>query len=356
MFAAKPDSDFVVATAVGDNSNWTQVTSLEAKKQPTRCRDPLFAVLLYANVAAIIGVAIKFGSNPFTTEDPVENQTDEASIDLDYTGVLYTCLSLAGFAVVFSAIMLQVMVCIPGMLIKVALLFNVVLSGLAAAAAFLSGSMVLGIVALVFFALMLCYAKLVWNRIPFATANLKTGTSAVRANCGVILMSYVFTALGFAWTIVWFVTLAGIQDKIITCTTDVVDGAEVTTCTNPNYLYLFLLFLSFFFTHQVLQNCVHCTVSGTVGSWWFSPSSSGCCASAVLGAFVRTLTTSFGSICFGSLLVAFIQALRQILNSARQNDELGGALACCIDCILSCIEGLLEYFNKWGKCICLSIP
>jgi hypothetical protein len=125
MFAAKPDSDFVVATAVGDNSNWTQVTSLEAKKQPTRCRDPLFAVLLYANVAAIIGVAIKFGSNPFTTEDPVENQTDEASIDLDYTGVLYTCLSLAGFAVVFSAIMLQVMVCIPGMLIKVALLFNV---------------------------------------------------------------------------------------------------------------------------------------------------------------------------------------------------------------------------------------
>lgn len=125
MFAAKPDSDFVVATAVGDNSNWTQVTSLEAKKQPTRCRDPLFAVLLYANVAAIIGVAIKFGSNPFTTEDPVENQTDETNIDLDYTGVLYTCLSLAGFAVVLSAIMLQVMVCIPGMLIKIALLFNV---------------------------------------------------------------------------------------------------------------------------------------------------------------------------------------------------------------------------------------
>lgn len=123
MFAAKPDSDFVVATAVGDNSNWTQVNSLETKKQPTRCRDPLFAVLLYANVAAIIGVAIKYGSNPFT-EEPV-NETDDASIDLDYTGVLYTCLSLAGFAVAFSAIMLQIMVCIPGILIKIALLFNV---------------------------------------------------------------------------------------------------------------------------------------------------------------------------------------------------------------------------------------
>jgi hypothetical protein len=35
---------------------------------------------------------------------------------------------------------------------------------------------------------------------------------------------------------------------------------------------------------------------------------------------------------------------------------LGGALACCIDCILSCIEGLLEYFNKWGKCHFHSVP
>jgi hypothetical protein len=125
MFAAKPDSDFAVATAVGDNPNWTQVNSLEAKKQPTRCRDPLFAVLLYANIAAIVGVAIKYGANPFTAENPVNDVDDDTNIDLDYTGVLYTCLSLAGFAVVFSAIMLQIMVCIPGILIKIALLFNV---------------------------------------------------------------------------------------------------------------------------------------------------------------------------------------------------------------------------------------
>ena len=60
------------------------------------------------------------------------------------------------------------------------------------------------------------------------------------------------------------------------------------------------------------------------------------------------MTTSFGSICFGSLLVAIVQAIRQIVEAARRNDDLGPFIACCIDCILGCIEGLLEYFNKWA--------
>ena len=60
------------------------------------------------------------------------------------------------------------------------------------------------------------------------------------------------------------------------------------------------------------------------------------------------MTTSFGSICFGSLLVAIVQAIRQIVETARRNDDLGPFIACCIDCLLGCIESLLEYFNKWA--------
>jgi hypothetical protein len=36
-----------------------------------------------------------------------------------------------------------------------------------------------------------------------------------------------------------------------------------------------------------------------------------------LSLFTRTITTSFGSICFGSLLVALVQALRALANQAR---------------------------------------
>lgn len=114
-----------------------------------------------------------------------------------------------------------------------------------------------------------------------------------------------------------------------------------------NYGFLFLLFVSYFFTHQVIQNTVHVTVGGLVGNWWFEPSeASSCCSSALNNSFLRAVTTSFGSICFGSLLVAILDALRLLANTARGMDD-GGIGACIAECILECLARLLEYFNKW---------
>jgi hypothetical protein len=59
------------------------------------------------------------------------------------------------------------------------------------------------------------------------------------------------------------------------------------------------------------------------------------------------LTTSFGSICFGSLIVALIQALRALANEAQNNGD-AGVLACIAECILGCIQSFVEYFNKWA--------
>lgn len=72
-----------------------------------------------------------------------------------------------------------------------------------------------------------------------------------------------------------------------------------------------------------------------------------CCSAAVNGSFVRTVTTSFGSICFGSLIVAILRALEMLANAARNNDD-GNFLVCIAECILSCLASLVEYFNKWA--------
>jgi hypothetical protein len=105
--------------------------------------------------------------------------------------------------------------------------------------------------------------------------------------------------------------------------------------------------LSFYFTTQVIQNSVHVTVAGTVGTWWYSPEdANSCCSSAIVGSTVRTLTTSFGSVCFGSLIVAIIQATRALVNAMRSEDN--SILLCIADCILGCLEGLVEYFNMWA--------
>ena len=164
----------------------------------------------------------------------------------------------------------------------------------------------------------------VWSRIPFASVNLLTACTAVKKNCGVVFVSYLYVILAFGWSILWTIALAGVYDQVIVT----VNNNQQAEENYINYGYYFLLFLSFFFTHQVIQNCTHVTVSGTVGSWWFSPEHSGCCSGGVMGSVIRTLTTSFGSVCFGSLLVAILQATKAVAQAAR--GEEGGSFLLCI--------------------------
>lgn len=67
---------------------------------------------------------------------------------------------------------------------------------------------------------------------------------------------------------------------------------------------------------------------------------------SVRDSFVRAITYSFGSICFGSLIVAIIQAAKEMVRQMRENGD--GMLMCCAEFLLGCIEWLVEYFNKWA--------
>lgn len=77
----------------------------------------------------------------------------------------------------------------------------------------------------------------------------------------------------------------------------------------------------------------------------YTPSQHSCCSRAVTDSYFRAMTYSFGSICLGSLIVAILSATREIMHQLREGDN--SLLACCAEFILSCIESLVEYFNKW---------
>ena len=63
-------------------------------------------------------------------------------------------------------------------------------------------------------------------------------------------------------------SVMGVWDKVIQSEeVQGVNGQVTYTQNSVNYGYLFLLLLSYFFTHQVIQNTTHVTVAGTVGSW-----------------------------------------------------------------------------------------
>jgi len=135
--------------------------------------------------------------------------------------------------------------------------------------------------------------------------------------------------LAFGWSCFWFMGFS-------------------SSLNSNNTGILFLLLLSYYWVHQVLSNTVHVTTAGTVGTWWFVPGeANGCWSSAIKDSFWRATTYSFGSICLGSLLVAVVQALRALAHQARQNEDMQ-LLACLVECILACIQDIIEYFNKWA--------
>ena len=105
-------------------------------------------------------------------------------------------------------------------------------------------------------------------------------------------------------------------------------------------------------TEQVFQNTIHVTIAGVVSTWWFAPQDANSfCSLAIKDSFVRATTTSFGSICFGSLLVAIVETLKALVENVRQDSERDGCeafLLCIVDCLLGCLEDMLEYFNKFA--------
>lgn len=129
----------------------------KGEKQETKCRDPLFAVLFWCNVGAMIGVAVAFGSVAF----------DEITSGSVYTGYMWAVLICGICALVISGIMYLVMMRFPGTLIKMSLIFVVVLSGVWAVLSFVWGNIVGGIFGAIFFLIGICYARAVWSRIPF---------------------------------------------------------------------------------------------------------------------------------------------------------------------------------------------
>jgi len=312
----------------GDNNNSTAVVQgyvdqgdfngSKGDRQPKQFNDVFFGVLFFAHLGVMAVLLIQSIAGGYYGNGGG-----------DVSGIVYACSVCGVFAAGLSTVALGFMMRFATALIKTALFFSVASSAALAILGLASGNMLMGILGLVSFAFGCCYAYFVWSRIPFAAANLNTALTAVRANLGLTMVAYVFLGLALGWSIWWSVATSSMIDGY---------GAGIT----------FLFFLSYYWVHQVLQNTMHVTSAGVIGTWWFDPDeASSFCSTAISDSFARATTYSFGSICFGSLLVALIQALRATNHYLRGNDD-AQCIVCIIDCILGCIESIVEYFNKWA--------
>jgi hypothetical protein len=200
------------------------------------------------------------------------------------------------------------------------------------------------------------------RRINFVAANIRAAITAVQAHLGMVTLSIGAVLVSITWWILWFYVTVQVSTSSFmkaqvteyTVTDDMYHQTHAEESVSPLGVCVWiLLLLSLYWTLQVITNVVHTSVAGTVASWWFVPDhtsgESSCCSSALTGAMGRSMTYSFGSICFGSLIVAILEVIQSMAKSSA-NDRRGGIMKCICQYILNLIERLMQYFNRFAFC------
>lgn len=108
--------------------------------------------------------------------------------------------------------------------------------------------------------------------------------------------------------------------------------------------------VSLFWTGAVLCNTVHVIVSGMVFLVLIhggrrAPSMP---QKPLVKSLRYAVTTSFGSICYGSLFTATIRTLRWEIRGVRSKIGNNECLLCCVDFLFHLVETLVRFFNKYA--------
>ena len=111
-------------------------------------------------------------------------------------------------------------------------------------------------------------------------------------------------------------------------------------------LSIIYIVFSMYWSNQIVDNVVHTTVCGVFGTFYFLQGTGAAIVKPVWNSFSRSMTYSFGSIAFGSLIVALLQLVRFLIDSTRNGRE--SAAAACADCLIGILEGLVKYFNYYA--------
>jgi len=169
------------------------------------------------------------------------------------------------------------------------------------------------------------------SRIAFAKEMLRAVVDVSNEFPATTATAFMSLLLLLAWYVAWVATLFFVQSF------------------KPAVAYALSLYLvfSFYWVAQVIKNVTHVTVSGLYASVYFLRGNGlPFPDTPTLDSFRRASTTSLGSICLGSLLVALLEFARTMIRLMRGNGS--NWVAIIADCLLGCIESLLRWFNKYA--------
>ncbi|XP_059454251.1 uncharacterized protein LOC132184580 isoform X2 [Corylus avellana] len=185
-------------------------------------------------------------------------------------------------------------------------------------------------------ALQFLYVISVIDRLPFTMLVLQKAVKMVWSLPKVMRIAYAFMLVMLLWMGLWSFGAAGVVASSMG------DGQR--------WWLLVVLSVSLFWTGAVLCNTVHVIVSGMVFlvliHGGHEPSSIP--SNSLMKSLRYAVTTSFGSICYGSLFTAAIRTLRWEIRGVRSKIGNNECLLCCVDFLFHLVETLVRFFNKYA--------
>ncbi|CAO3616314.1 unnamed protein product [Mucor fragilis] len=188
------------------------------------------------------------------------------------------------------------------------------------------------------FTLLYAFCFYLWrDRIPFATVMLKSITAITRTYWSTMVWGIGSLVIQTIYSVWFMITVVGVYQ---------VYYSDTGSNSKLNAAMVFLVF-SFYWTTQVIAYVTHVTLAGVFATVYFLNNQM---AHPIWGSAKRALTTSFGSICFGGLLIAVINTVRYFLQVARSgsDNELLSFVLCILECFVACIQGMFEWFNQYA--------
>ncbi|XP_027364799.1 CTL-like protein DDB_G0274487 [Abrus precatorius] len=185
-------------------------------------------------------------------------------------------------------------------------------------------------------ALQFLYVISVIDRLPFTMLVLQKAVKMVWNLPEVMRVAYAFMVVVLLWMALWSFGAAGVVASSMG------DGGR--------WWLLVVFSVSLFWTGAVLCNIVHVIVSGMVFLVLFhgGRDAASIPANSLMKSLQYALTTSFGSICYGSLFTAAIRTLRWEIRGFRSRIGNNECLLCCVDFLFHIVETLVRFFNKYA--------
>ncbi|KAJ5286381.1 hypothetical protein N7524_001687 [Penicillium chrysogenum] len=194
-------------------------------------------------------------------------------------------------------------------------------------------------------------------RIPFTAFMLQTAMDVARGYGHIFLVSAIGGIVTVAFAAWFSVTMVSIYVAYEPDSSDTNPSCANGGCSRAKVIGL-VVYVTFamYWVSEWIKNTVHTTVAGVYDSWYFfSKSAGGMPKGSTRGAFRRATTYSFGSISFGSLIIAFINMLRQACSVAQRHEAAEGNLVGSIfiwilGCFISLLDWLVTLFNRYAFC------